>query len=313
MKVKRAGEPEQARKAVVQLNKLKMRVENAMRSSNKVMQPAKESPIIQYDREKLLQIRSVVEKTFSSPPPPAYNGESPWRSLPVVEPEQRRRRRKRGSRAGVLVRLRKRENRPPLPSILLANVQSLDNKLDELRSRMAFQRDIKNCNVLVFTETWLDPSIPDSAIVSEGLSIHRQDRTINSGKSKGGGVCFMVNNKWCSDVEVISTGCSPDLEHLMIRCRPYYLGQHHILHPDSEHRRPPGLCAQPSACTPCSRMTDCVATHSSNTIIKFADDTTVIGLITGDDETAYREEVRALTSWCQDNEPPAQRPAKLRS
>ncbi|KAI3354907.1 hypothetical protein L3Q82_004701 [Scortum barcoo] len=46
---------------------------------------------------------------------------------------------------------------------------------------------------------------------------------------------------------------------------------------------------------------DCVATHSSNTIIKFADDTTVIGLITGDDETAYREEVRALTSWCQDN------------
>ncbi|KAI3354737.1 hypothetical protein L3Q82_004570 [Scortum barcoo] len=47
---------------------------------------------------------------------------------------------------------------------------------------------------------------------------------------------------------------------------------------------------------------DCVATHSSNTIvIKFADNTTVIGLITGDDETAYREEVRALTSWCQDN------------
>ncbi|KAI3364623.1 hypothetical protein L3Q82_011405 [Scortum barcoo] len=40
------------------------------------------------------------------------------------------------------------------------------------------------------------PSIPDSAIVPEGLSIHRQDRTIHSGKSKGGGVCFMVNNKW---------------------------------------------------------------------------------------------------------------------
>ncbi|KAK5853457.1 hypothetical protein PBY51_014606 [Eleginops maclovinus] len=46
---------------------------------------------------------------------------------------------------------------------------------------------------------------------------------------------------------------------------------------------------------------DCVATHSSNTIIKFADDTTVIGLITDGDETAYREEVRALTSWCQDH------------
>ena len=46
---------------------------------------------------------------------------------------------------------------------------------------------------------------------------------------------------------------------------------------------------------------DCVATHSSHTIVKFPDDTTVIGLITNGDETAFREEVRALTSWCQDN------------
>ena len=37
---------------------------------------------------------------------------------------------------------------------------------------------------------------------------------------------------------------------------------------------------------------DCVATHSSNTIVKFADDTTAIGLITDGDETLYREEVR---------------------
>ncbi|XP_034446040.1 uncharacterized protein LOC117764401 isoform X2 [Hippoglossus hippoglossus] len=81
---------------------------------------------------------------------------------------------------------------------------------------MAFQRDIKFCNVMVFTETWLDPSIPDSAIVPEGVSIHRQDRTTNSGKSKGGGVCCMGNNVWCSDVEIISSGCSPDLEHLMM-------------------------------------------------------------------------------------------------
>jgi hypothetical protein len=42
-------------------------------------------------------------------------------------------------------------------------------------------------------------------------------------------------------------------------------------------------------------------THNSNTIIKFADDTTVVGLITDDDETAYREEVNDLAVWCQDN------------
>ncbi len=34
---------------------------------------------------------------------------------------------------------------------------------------------------------------------------------------------------------------------------------------------------------------DCTATHSSNVIVKFADNTTVIGLITDNDETAYRE------------------------
>jgi hypothetical protein len=33
---------------------------------------------------------------------------------------------------------------------------------------------------------------------------------------------------------------------------------------------------------------DCVATHNSNSIIKFADNIAVVGLITDDDETAYR-------------------------
>ncbi len=46
---------------------------------------------------------------------------------------------------------------------------------------------------------------------------------------------------------------------------------------------------------------DCTATHSSNVIVKFADDTTVIGLITDNDETAYREKVSTLTKWCQKN------------
>jgi hypothetical protein len=41
-----------------------------------------------------------------------------------------------------------------------------------------------------------------------------------------------------------------------------------------------------------------MARHDSNTIIKFADDTTVI---TNNNETAYREEVRDLAGWCQNN------------
>ena len=44
-----------------------------------------------------------------------------------------------------------------------------------------------------------------------------------------------------------------------------------------------------------------MARYDSITIIKFADDTTVVGLITNNDETAYREEVRDLAGWCPNN------------
>ena len=46
---------------------------------------------------------------------------------------------------------------------------------------------------------------------------------------------------------------------------------------------------------------DCTGRHNSNTIIKFADDATVVVLINDNDETAYREEVRDLAVWGQDN------------
>ncbi|KAI5625328.1 gastrula zinc finger protein XlCGF28.1-like [Silurus asotus] len=45
---------------------------------------------------------------------------------------------------------------------------------------------------------------------------------------------------------------------------------------------------------------DCAPTHSSNHI-KFADDTTVVGLISKNKESAYREEVQRLTAWCGAN------------
>ncbi|KAF7711365.1 hypothetical protein HF521_000376, partial [Silurus meridionalis] len=41
--------------------------------------------------------------------------------------------------------------------------------------------------------------------------------------------------------------------------------------------------------------------HSLNHIIKFADDTTVVGLISKNDKSAYREEVQWLTAWCGAN------------
>lgn len=47
---------------------------------------------------------------------------------------------------------------------------------------------------------------------------------------------------------------------------------------------------------------DCVAAHPSNRVVKFADDTTVIGLISErEGETDYRDEVERLTEWCRAN------------
>jgi len=46
---------------------------------------------------------------------------------------------------------------------------------------------------------------------------------------------------------------------------------------------------------------DCTAKLSSNHITKFADDTTVVGLISNNDETPYRKEVAQLVEWCGTN------------
>ncbi|KAK3537002.1 hypothetical protein QTP86_032260 [Hemibagrus guttatus] len=46
---------------------------------------------------------------------------------------------------------------------------------------------------------------------------------------------------------------------------------------------------------------DCVATSSSTKIIKFADNTAVVGLIANNDEMAYLEKIKNLETWCQDN------------
>ncbi|KAM8833028.1 putative RNA-directed DNA polymerase from transposon BS [Synchiropus picturatus] len=45
----------------------------------------------------------------------------------------------------------------------------------------------------------------------------------------------------------------------------------------------------------------CTSSHESVKLIKFADDTTIIGLISDGDESSYRREVERLVSWCSNN------------
>ncbi|KAK3510479.1 hypothetical protein QTP70_009164 [Hemibagrus guttatus] len=45
----------------------------------------------------------------------------------------------------------------------------------------------------------------------------------------------------------------------------------------------------------------CVPSYSTNHIIKFADDTTVVGLITKNNEANYRTEMSRLVQWCHNS------------
>ena len=132
-------------------------------------------------------------------------------------------RRQRGKRAGALARLRKRGSRTPLPGIFLTNVNSLCNKMDELRCLVAKNKDYHSAAVYAITETWLSEDVPDAAVQLEGFQLHRADRdTLSSGKVCCGGVCFFVNESWCTDVSVIKQYCSNALEFIIINCRPFY-------------------------------------------------------------------------------------------
>ncbi|KAI4903352.1 hypothetical protein NFI96_000122 [Prochilodus magdalenae] len=62
---------------------------------------------------------------------------------------------------------------------------------------------------------------------------------------------------------------------------------------------PQGCVLSPS-CSRCSHMT-AHPIHSGCHIVKFADDTAVVGCITNCDESGYRQEVEHLEGWCRKN------------
>ncbi len=183
------------------------------------------SALITYDIETLLDIGHRYTNLFQD----TLSSNSLWpfeilRNMEMNNGHRRRIKMHRGKRAGIRNRLRKRAHSPPLPSILLANAQSLESEMDDLRARISFQRDIRDCNILCLSETWLTTSVPDTAVTpSDNFSVLRMDRTAEAGKSKGGGVCFMINKKWCDprNISILSRSCSPHLEHLSIICRPF--------------------------------------------------------------------------------------------
>lgn len=77
---------------------------------------------------------------------------------------------------------------------MLANVQSLRKKTDELQAMVKFQPDYRNVCVMAFTETWLSEGDSDSSLRLDDFGVPiRMDRdAMVTGKAQGGGLCFIL-------------------------------------------------------------------------------------------------------------------------
>ncbi|KAL7841200.1 hypothetical protein SRHO_G00248910 [Serrasalmus rhombeus] len=115
----------------------------------------------------------------------------PWATQPTPPTEHSRRRRaerkqKRGKRGGLRAKLRLSPHRSAVPSLFLANVRALAGKMDELRLWTTTQRWIRECNIMIVTESWLNSDIPDTAVELDGRSMFRADRVAEDSESKEG-------------------------------------------------------------------------------------------------------------------------------
>ncbi|KAK3562672.1 hypothetical protein QTP86_005053 [Hemibagrus guttatus] len=180
------------------------------------------SNLISFTRDELLDIRQNTPHNIL----PVFNYSDVLLDIVVggaVALFKRFKKRKRGKRAGALVKIRQRGFRMVLPSIHLANLCSLPNKMDELLLLSRTNKDFSNSAALCFTESWLNDAIPDNALNLPGFQLLRADRVAESaGKSRGGGTCFYINERWCTDVTALKKMCCPDLEVFFITCNPSY-------------------------------------------------------------------------------------------
>ncbi len=162
-----------------------------------------------YDRRSLLDIGNAYKQQLAPAAIEKLRGlclllepdlETAASPTDATRTRQRRKRcergRKRSKCRGMRARLRANPTRPALPTLMLSNVRSLENKLDLIQLSRSTQHEARDCCVFVFTETWLNDNIPDSAIQLNKLTCCRSDRdTTLSGKSRGGGLCVYINKE----------------------------------------------------------------------------------------------------------------------
>lgn len=124
--------------------------------------------------------------------------------------KQCNRMRKRGKRGDVQARLAANPHKPAIPTLLLSNVRSLNNKLDYIKLWRASHCNVIDCCATVFTETWLNQDVTDAAVQVEGLMLHRADRSAApTGKQRGGCSTVYINRLWCQSQCVVLSQFPP--------------------------------------------------------------------------------------------------------
>ena len=117
------------------------------------------------------------------------------------------------------------EDRPILQSVIMGNVRSFPNKMDELTALTQHQRDYCECSIMVLMETWITELTPDTDVNLDGFQQRWADMTAESGKKKGGGLAVFVNDRWFNSghIAVKEEVCSKDINIFAVSMRPYYL------------------------------------------------------------------------------------------
>lgn len=69
----------------------------------------------------------------------------------------------------------------------------------------------------------MSSNIPYRTKQPQGFTVHCSDWDVAvTGKTKGGRVCFLINNSWRTNVKMVSRSCLPGL-FMTIKCWPFYL------------------------------------------------------------------------------------------
>lgn len=165
-----------------------------------------------YDRQSLLEISSLYKHQLAPPTTEKLQGlcfllksdpETANSPTDATHTKQQRKWCERGQKCsrwgGTRAWLSAKPTRPAIPTLMLSNVHLLENKLDLLQLSWSTQHETRDCCVFVFTETWLNDNIQDSAIQLHKLTLYQADRDSE--------LCGYINKEWCNNSVVVSKHC----------------------------------------------------------------------------------------------------------